>query len=191
MPTPGMRLHKLKMRQTVGAVEVKAPNAYDPSQRYTIFLAGAIDQGKAEDWQKKVAESLQEFEILILNPRRDDWDASWEQSADNAEFAKQVTWEYQAMQNADMVLFVFTKDSKAPITFYEMGRFASEKDSLVCAEEGFYRQGNLDIYCGLDGIPIYHNLEAMIEDLKSVLNEHFGGPKEPKVSPILNEGQTF
>jgi hypothetical protein len=166
------------------AVIVKAPNSYD-KKRYTIFLAGAIDMGKAKDWQKEVSEALTEFDITILNPRRDDWDASWEQSADNAQFAQQVRWEYDAMDAADMIIYVFTKDSKAPITMYELGRFAREKDSLVCVEEGFYRQGNMDIYCHLDEIPVYHNMEAMLEDLKAVLSEHFGGPEMPKISPEL------
>jgi hypothetical protein len=179
-------IDELKAKGRKRAIEVKAPGDYDTS-RYTIFLAGAIDQGKAEDWQKTVSEALSEFEITILNPRRDDWDSSWVQSADNAQFAQQVVWEYNAMENSDMIVFVFTKDSKAPITFYEFGRFANEKDTLLCVEEGFYRQGNLDIYAGLDKIPIYHNLEAMIEDLKAVLSEHFGGSEKPKISPNAPE----
>jgi hypothetical protein len=164
------------------ATEIKAPGIYDAASKYTIFLAGAIDQGKSVDWQKEVAQALSEFDILILNPRRDDWD-SLEQSADNAQFAQQVTWEHDAMKAADLIIFVFLKDSKAPITFYEMGRFGREKTALVCAEEGFYRQGNLDVYCRLDDIPIYHNLEAMLEDLKNVLSKHFGGPVGPFINP--------
>lgn len=164
--------------------EIKAPNTYTTA-KYTIFLAGAIDMGKAKDWQKEVVEALSKFDIQILNPRRTDWDSSWEQSADNAEFATQVVWEHNAMDAADMVIFVFTKDSKAPITMYELGRFGREKDSLVCVEEGFYRQGNMDIYCRLDKIPVYHNMEALLQDLKAVLSEHFGGPVEPKISPEL------
>ena len=148
--------------------EVKAPADYDVTKQFSIFLAGAIDQGKAEDWQTKVSQSLSSLNVLVLNPRRDDWDSSWEQSADNPQFVEQVEWEYHAMENADMVVFVFTKDSKAPITFYELGRFG-KKDAVVCAEEGFYRQGNLDVYCRLDNIPIYHNLDEMIEDLKQTL----------------------
>lgn len=153
------------------AIEVKAPGNYDPAKRYTIFLAGAIDQGKAENWQEKVARALDEFDITILNPRRDDWDASWEQTADNPEFAKQVNWELDAQEAADMIVFVFTKDSKAPITFLEFGLFGTKKDAVVCAEEGFYRQGNLDIVAQRNGIPMYHNLDEMIGDLRAVLRE--------------------
>jgi Nucleoside 2-deoxyribosyltransferase like len=153
------------------AIEVKAPGKYDASKRYTIFLAGAIDQGKAEDWQKKVSEALSSFDILILNPRRDDWDPSWDQSADNPEFAQQVNWELDAQEASDMVLFVFTKDSKAPITFLEFGLFAPKKEAVVCAEEGFYRQGNLDIVAERYKVPMYHDLDEMIGDLQTVLRE--------------------
>lgn len=160
--------------------EIKAPGAYDANSKYTIFLAGAIDQGEAEDWQKKVARALDNFDVLILNPRRDDWDASWEQSIDNPEFKQQVTWELDAQEAADMVLFVFTKDSKAPITFLEFGLYGPDKDSMVCAEEGFYRQGNLDIVAERFNIPIYHNMDDMIEDLQRVMTEHQLGPHAPK-----------
>jgi len=153
------------------AVEIKAPANYDASKRYTIFLAGAIDQGKAVDWQKKVVRALSSYDITILNPRRDDWDPEWDQSADNPEFARQVNWELDAQEAADMVIFVFTKDSKAPITFLEFGLFAPKKDAIVCAEEGFYRQGNLDIVARRHNVPMYHNLDEMISDLQTVLGE--------------------
>jgi Nucleoside 2-deoxyribosyltransferase like len=153
------------------AVEIKAPGKYDASARYTVFLAGAIDQGKAEDWQKKVAHALAEFDINILNPRRDDWDSSWEQTADDPQFRQQVEWELDAQEAADMVVFVFTADSKAPITFLEFGLFATKKDAVVCVEEGFYRQGNLDIVAGRLKVPMYHNLDEMIADLQTLFKE--------------------
>lgn len=153
------------------AVEVKAPGKYDAAKRYTVFLAGAIDQGKAVDWQEKVSQAFAKLNILILNPRRDDWDDSWDQSADNPQFRQQVAWELDALAAADMVIFVFTKDSKAPITFLEFGLFAPMKDAVVCAEDGFYRQGNLDIVAGRYHVPMYHDLDEMIGDLQTVLKE--------------------
>ena len=153
------------------AITVKAPGKYDATKRYTIFLAGAIDQGQAEDWQAKVTEALQEFDITILNPRRDHWDPNWDQHAENPKFREQVEWELDAQEASDMVIFVFTKDSKAPITFLEFGLFAPHKDAVVCAEEGFYRQGNLDIVAERHKIPMYHDLDEMIADLQTVLQE--------------------
>lgn len=153
------------------ATEVKAPGKYEGVSKYSIFLAGAIDQGQAIDWQKKVSRALADLDVLILNPRRDDWDASWEQTADNPEFRQQVEWELKAQEDASMVIFVFTKDSKAPITFLEFGLFGPRKDAMVCAEEGFYRQGNLDIVCERYDIPVYHDLDEMIADLHEALKE--------------------
>lgn len=159
------------MAGKVAATEIKAPGKYDAGKRYSIFLAGAIDQGQAIDWQKKVARALDEFDILILNPRRDDWNPDWDQTPDNPEFREQVNWELDAQAAADMVIFVFTKDSKAPITFLEFGLFAPVKDAVVCAEEGFYRQGNLDIVAQRYRVPMYHDLDDMIADLKQTLKE--------------------
>ena len=153
------------------AIEVKAPAKYDAAKRYTIFLAGAIDQGQAEDWQEKVARALDEFDITILNPRRDHWDPSWDQTPENPEFRQQVEWELDAQEAADMVIFVFTKDSKAPITFLEFGLFAPKKDAVVCAEDGFYRSGNLQIVSERLNVPYYDNLDEMLGDLKTVLWE--------------------
>lgn len=159
------------MAGKVAATEIKAPGKYDAGKRYSIFLAGAIDQGQAIDWQKKVARALDEFDILILNPRRDDWNPDWDQTPDNPEFREQVNWELDAQAAADMVIFVFTKDSKAPITFLEFGLFAPVKDAVVCAEDGFYRQGNLDIVAQRYRVPMYHDLDDMIADLKQTLKE--------------------
>ena len=153
------------------ATEVKAPGKYDAAKRYTVFLAGAIDQGKAENWQEKVARALDQFDITILNPRRENWDMDMPQTPDNPVFREQVEWELDAQEASDMVIFVFTKDSKAPITFLEFGLFAPRKDAVVCAEEGFYRQGNLDIVAERHKIPMYHNLDEMIADLQAVLRE--------------------
>lgn len=154
--------------QKVAATEVKAPAAYDTKQ-FKLFLAGAIDQGKAVNWQDKVARALDDLDITILNPRRDDWDDSWEQTKDDPQFREQVLWEVEAQEAADLIVFVFTKDSKAPITFFECGHWLNK--GIVCAEEGFYRQGNLDIYCEYFGIPIYHNIDEMITDLHTLIAE--------------------
>ena len=54
----------------------------------SVFLAGSIEQGKAIDWQKYVTQKLQDTDITVLNPRRDNWDASWSQDKNFSEFNK-------------------------------------------------------------------------------------------------------
>ena len=150
------------------AKEIQAPNKYS-KKGFTIFLGGAIDQGEAEDWQSKVVEELDDLNVTILNPRRDDWDSSWEQDIENKEFRQQVEWELQAQEDANLAIYVLLDDSKGPVTMLEIGHFAPTKDCVLCIEEGFYRQGNLDIFAHRYNIPIYHNLKEMLGDLHEIL----------------------
>ena len=82
------------------ATEVKAPGEYNKLLAPKIFLGGAIDQGEAKDWQSEVVKGLEGIDCLVLNPRRDDWDASWEESIENAKFREQVEWELKAQEKA-------------------------------------------------------------------------------------------
>ena len=150
------------------AKEIKAPNPYK-TDGFTIFLGGAIDQGEAEDWQAKVVEALEDLDVTILNPRRDNWDSSWEQDIENKEFRQQVEWELKAQEDASLVIYVLLEDSKGPVTMLEIGHFAPDKDAVLCIEEGFYRQGNLDIFAKRYKIPIYHDFDEMLDDLHEIL----------------------
>lgn len=50
----------------------KAPEKY-PTDGVKVFLAGSIEQGKAEDWQTELTNRLKDANVTILNPRRDNW----------------------------------------------------------------------------------------------------------------------
>ena len=53
----------------------------------SVFLAGSIEMGKAEDWQSETIKALSDLEnIEVFNPRRDDWDSSWKQEESNRQF---------------------------------------------------------------------------------------------------------
>ncbi len=150
------------------ATEVKAPGEYNKLLGPKIFLGGAIDQGKAQDWQSRVVRGLEGIDCLVLNPRRDDWDADWEQSIDNPEFRRQVEWELKGQEDADLNLYVLLDDSKGPITMLEIGLFA-KKDAVLCIEDNFYRRGNLEIVAERYNIPIYRKLDDMLKDLHKAL----------------------
>lgn len=70
----------------------------------------------AIDWQSEVERGLAAVDCLVLNPRRDDWDSSWEQSIQNAQFRAQVEWELEGLERATVVAMYVAPDSKAPIT---------------------------------------------------------------------------
>ena len=155
-------------------IEVKAPNNYNDYLKQgtpSLFLAGSIEMGTAEKWQEKVVAAFRGRPILILNPRRDDWDSNWEQSIDNPEFAKQVNWELDALDNADLVIFYFDPNTKSPITLLELGLQAQRKRTdqlLVICPEGYWRRGNVQIVCQRKGIAMENTLEDAINKIKQL-----------------------
>ena len=69
---------------------IKAPKRIKNAKEYkSIFLACSIEMGKAEDQQSRAAnyiakKSMPETKNLVLwNPRRDDFDISQEQNKNN------------------------------------------------------------------------------------------------------------
>lgn len=146
---------------------IKAPNP-NIFSRPSIFLAGSIEMGKAEDWQTKIANLLTNTDYTILNPRRDDWDGSWVQSIDNPQFRQQVEWELKAMEQADKIVMYFDPATKSPISLLELGLHAHEDKLIVCCPEGFWRKGNVDIVCMRYEITQVDSLE----DIKQLLSPH-------------------
>ena len=167
------------------AALAKAPSGY-PKDGYKIFLGGVIDMGKGEPWHETVIEALDAYDVVILSPKRDDWDSSWEQSLEDERFVEQVEWELDAQESADLHLYVFASSpkeaakSKAPITLMELGLHASD-DTLVCCPEGYFRKGNVDVVCRRYDIPVYESLDDMIDDIKTMLDGMGLGQKEKAV----------
>lgn len=141
-------------------LEIKAPNKYTKTDK-TIFLAGSIEMGKAENWQTRVTKMLENTDWTVLNPRRDDWDSSWEQKITNDKFREQVEWELQALEDASHVLMYFDPNTMSPISLLELGLFAPTGKLIVCCPEGFWRKGNVDIVCKRFDIPMINSLEDL------------------------------
>lgn len=152
------------------ATIVKPPQNLDsiPPKR-SIFLAGSIEMGKAEDWQALIGNKLKDFDIVIWNPRRTSWDNSWEQSIDNPLFKEQVDWELDALDRAELIFFHFEPHTKSPITLLELGLHASSGKCIVHCPDGFWRKGNIDIVCNRFNVQQVTTLEEGI----SILKEHF------------------
>jgi hypothetical protein len=133
----------------------------------TVFLAGSIEMGVAEDWQEKVEKFFQPYprEVVVLNPRRDEWDSSWEQDILNPQFYQQVNWELDALEKADLIIMYFSPDTRSPISLLELGIFAESGKMLVCCPTGFWRKGNVDIVCERYGIPNYESLQELLTDI--------------------------
>lgn len=143
---------------------IKAPEALVTSG-FTVFLSGSIDMGKAKDWQTEIADKLRDEDVILFNPRRDDWDDSWKQEMSFKPFREQVEWELNALEKADMIVVYFDKDGQAPITLMELG-LHKDDDMVVCCPEGYFRKGNVDIVCHKYGIKQVDDIDGLVEEIK-------------------------
>ncbi len=125
---------------------ITAPQKID-CNNFAVFLAGSIEQDCAENWQNKVIESLQNIDITVFNPRRQEWDKTWVQNIENQIFTEQVEWELNALEQSDVILMYFDPKTKSPVSLLELGLFAKTGKMVVCCPDGFWRKGNVDIVC--------------------------------------------
>lgn len=119
--------------------------------------------GQSEDWQEHLTQLLKGLPGIILNPRRGEWDSSWEQKFENVKFREQVEWELDALDMSDRILMYFAPESKSPISLLELGLHANSKKLVVCCPEGFYRKGNVDIVCERYQIETVKKLEDFVD----------------------------
>ncbi|PXA91876.1 hypothetical protein DMC25_05495 [Caulobacter sp. D4A] len=140
------------------------PAAHD---RPRVFLGGSIDMGKAVDWQAQVIAALADQNVVILNPRRPDWNPAWKPVADEPEFRRQVEWELAALESADVIVLYLTPGSQSPISLLEMGLHARSGKLVVLCPEGFWRKGNVDITGEKYGVKQVESLEALITEVKA------------------------
>lgn len=151
---------------------IKAPEFF-PKMGINVFLAGSIEMGVAEQWQERLANMLTDVNCTLLNPRRDDWDASWVQSIDNPQFNEQVKWELCGLDSSVIVVVYFDPDTKSPITLMELGYAANMLcEVVVCCPHGFWRKGNVDIICNHTGMDTVDSLEEVAEYVRKKLTQY-------------------
>jgi len=141
------------------------------SSLMSVFLAGSIEMGLAEDWQSKIETRFKDYdEVVFFNPRRDDWDSSWEQDENNPQFNHQVNWELDRLEESDIIFMNFDPNTKSPITLMELGAYGTVKEIIVCCPPGFYRRGNVKIFCSRNNILFFNNIEDAIGSLMTKLH---------------------
>lgn len=158
------------------AIQIIKPNSEDQERKYSmsIFLAGSIEMGKAEDWQEVLTSEIASSgkDLTVFNPRRDDWDSSWTQEQSNNQFNNQVNWELNSLDEASIIFMYFSPETKSPISLLELGRYAGRNQMVVCCPEDFWRKGNVDILCTRMDVPVYNDIKSAIGALKTKINQY-------------------
>ncbi len=138
--------------------EVKAPSPPGLERRVCL----------AEQWQDRVVKAMAGVSgLVILNPRRDDWDSSWKQRADDPRFSEQVNWELDMLDAADIVVMYLAAGTGSPVSLLELGLHARAGKLRVCCPEGFWRRGNVEVVCRRYRVPMFDTLDDLITDLKA------------------------
>lgn len=150
---------------------IKAPERPDWSMENSIFLAGSIEMGKARKWQDDATflfETTLDDQVKevtqILNPRRDDWDSSWEQKYENPHFNQQVRWELSCLDRANWILMYFDPGTVSAISLLELGSFKYSSLVVVCPE-GYFRKGNVDIFCDVFNVTQKDSLKEAVQHI--------------------------
>lgn len=146
------------------------PQRVNADHQVVVFLAGSIEMGAAKEWQQQAIDLFdsmipeeQRRDYLILNPRRPDWDSSWKQEYEDPQFYQQVKWELKGLKEADYVLVYFDPSTKSPISLLELGAFHNK--AIVVCPEGFWRKGNIDIFCEEFNVKQVPDLKSAVEQI--------------------------
>ncbi|THU83141.1 hypothetical protein K435DRAFT_844147 [Dendrothele bispora CBS 962.96] len=141
----------------------------------SVFLAGSIEMGKAEDWQAKLTSTLSNlglpYHLTVLNPRRESWDPSWIQDISNPQFRGQIEWELDCQDRADVIAMYLHPDDEGSISLLELGLLAESGKMVVCCPEGFSSRGNVQIVCKRYGISLVGSMDELVQEVVKRLGE--------------------
>lgn len=124
----------------------------------SVFLAGTIDDGKSFDWQKEVVNEIDKrgLDLTIFNPRND----KWNEDATAIDICRQIEWEQNHLDKADIIVMKLSDDSKSPISLLELGLYAASGKLAVFCTDKFYRWHNVWMTCNKYKIPLYRDLST-------------------------------
>jgi hypothetical protein len=149
---------------------IEAPNrVYDTSKK-SIFLAGTITG--AADWQAEVTKALDDFDIVVFNPRRENFPIH----DPNAAF-EQIKWEFDMLRKADMIQMWLASETIGPICLYELGAWSmTEKPLVIGMDPKYPRRQDVEIQTKLvrPEVSISYNMNDFIESIAVMIDQVMG-----------------
>jgi len=147
------------------ATIIEAPNVFSKTEYspYTIFLAGSIENGKAEDWQDKLSKTLDRFDnIVVLNPRRKHWDPE----LDEKKLRFQIIWEQEGINASNLVVFYFDPTTHSPISLLELGQcLGAHKKVIVYCPPTFFRHTNVEVTCERYHVKLHADYHTFVAEI--------------------------
>lgn len=112
------------------------------SENKKLFIAGGISN--CSDWQSVVINRYADSaHLTIYNPRRKDYVKELE--------VEQICWEFKHLQDADIIIFWFAKETVCPISLYELGKWgnATNKKVVIGVDPEYSRKNDVIIQTSL------------------------------------------
>lgn len=138
-------------------------------------MAGGITGCK--DWQNDAISQLSSLPICIFNPRRHTFDPK-SFSLDRCDPEEQITWEFEMLNRASVIVFYFPEESVCPIALYELGRFNALAVNLprqkifVGTHPGYPRRKDVEIQTWLaTGKEIHPDFESLMKSTCDYLHQ--------------------
>jgi hypothetical protein len=149
-----------------------------PLEKPVVFLAGGITNSPR--WQDVAVAHFQGAcpAATVCNPRRP---RDFEDDA--VEYHKQVTWELDHLEAADLALFWFPA-AECRITRIELGlMLGAGKAVVVGTDPAFVNRRYLEVLCRRKGLPLHDRLEDALDAAARWLKAWRAIPLTPSPSP--------
>lgn len=154
------------------AIIVEAINeVYNVNKLYwkKLFLAGGITN--CPDWQQELIEKIKDInDLIVYNPRRKNFPINDPNASE-----EQITWEYEHLRDADIIVFWFSKGSLNPIVLYELGRWgnSSNKKIIIGMDNEYERKNDVIIQTMLSrpDINFWYTIKGLSSEIYRIVNK--------------------
>ncbi len=132
--------------------------------RPIVFLGGNC---RGRDWRLDFFHRFEQADVTFINPRREPFvDPDMDPSA----HARQVAWERQALDEADIAIFWLGEGLANQAARVEIGyALGADKPVLVGSEEGFLGMEHLTSFSGL---VLAKSLDGLMNRFASLLSTY-------------------
>ncbi len=151
-------------------IYLEAPNPIkeEDKTKTKVFLGGGITD--CPNWQKEATEMLEDKDIVIFNPRREDFDVN-NHDIEN----EQINWEFNYLRKSDIIIFWFPEETLCPITLFELGaHLQRDVKILIGTHKNYGRRSDVIIQSKLvrGDIVVHASIEDLIKELNSNLESN-------------------
>lgn len=135
-----------------------------------FLLAGASEADGGSRWQETVAAFISKVGHIALSTRSRETPTGMP-TFENPHFFQARSWELDALDLAEFVIFHLDSISRSPEGILELGYAAAKFPQKVCVicPEGFWCKGLVDLLCYREDLMKYKSVEEMLDAINQMM----------------------